>query len=347
MKRVLLLLIFLLILPVASALDTFPVSFHSSGLNESISLDIAKYLKHSGPFKHTPVEHVNIFFDGGIAIITSKDPAWQGIEDIIFAPIGVELRVPEPVNRTERVSKWRNITISKTEIDSALGSEIDRSFYVLAGDLEGEKINISGFLSDDSLSLNINDEVSLNLSLNGDKGLSPEFLIDVHDLRSDLTLADYSEPFNWLFLIIVVFLIFSCVVTAAYIYTGYAQNVFRVMVDQEKKEDKKVMSSAFKRKAKQNLLGVKSGLSEGNSKDVLKKAEGILDEFFSGYAGIAAKDKDELFKKLERKKVSRAIQKEIKVLYDDYASMMYGDKKISKQTVSVFVRKAHDTIRKL
>ncbi len=348
MKKVLLVLLFLLLSSSVFALDTFPVSFHSSGFNESISLDLVRYLKHPGPFKHTPVENVRVVIEEGIATISPIDPDWMGIEDIVFAPIGVELEAPELKNETQKLLERRNVTVSREEIDAALGPLIDQSFFVLAGGLSGEQINISGFLGDDSLELDINDELSLNISSAEDsRSLSPSFMVDIHDQSKDLSLAEYSEPYNWLFLFVVLFLVFSCIVVFAYFYTGYAQGIFSSIVTQESKHERQVVLHSFKRKALQELLAVKGKLPKGNAKQELKAAKAVLDEFFRSCLHTADVSRGEILERLEKRGVGRSLRNEVGDLYDDYAAMQYGKKKISRQSVSSFVAKAHSVMHSL
>lgn len=82
-------------------------------------------------------------------------PYWRGDQAPVTKPGGAEYNI----------SANNKITVSKEELDTALGDMIDNSFFIIAGNLTKEPVNISGFLANDSLNLEINNEVSLNISI--------------------------------------------------------------------------------------------------------------------------------------------------------------------------------------
>lgn len=344
MKRWLILVVLLFFIPVvAAASNQFAVSFHGIGGNQSISLDLVKYLNNPGPFKYSPVKNVNIVIENGIATITPKDFSWAGIEDIVFAPVGVEIIPPETEEQHEARVARRNITVSKEELDTSLGSMIDDSFYVIAGNLSGEQINISGFLSEKEISLEINDEVSLNISLlNERKSLNPEFIIDIHDRSKSLSLPDYREPSNFLFYVIVFLVVAAFVVVSAYFYTGYAQQIFRVVSVQEKRQSKSNVKAGIKRSYLSKVKSLQSRVGSDKPKVVLKDAMALLNEFFSVYFRISSPSKDKVIEKMSKKGVDTG---KVESVYGNYASMAYGKVDISKGKVSSFISDVEAIIR--
>lgn len=348
MKRGLLLLVLLFVVPFSLAVDSFMVSFHSLGTNESITIDLVKYLNNPGPFKHSQVENVNIIIDNGKAIIMPKDPKWVGIEDIIFAPIGVEIQVPEtPEEKEERLARQgrRNVTISKEDLDSSLGPLVSESFFSFTSNMSGEPINITGFLSKDSISLDINDEVSFNISLaEARKTYGPGYVIDVHTRKKDLYLPSYEIPSEIAFYALFALFLASLVILVAYFYTGYAQGVFKAMVVQERRVTKKESLTILKRSAEAKLLSIKKRNLQ--SKAVLKEAMAVVNEFFSGYLHVSYVSKDRVLSRLSKAKAPSSLIKAVASLYEDYYEMMYGKEEPSKQQISDFMLKTSDLIRK-
>lgn len=385
MKRVLILLAILFLLPLVSAADNyslqsllgnrtvsadlakyveqvsaskyvaveggvFTMSFHSLGTNQTISIDLFKYIDHQGPFKFSPVENVDIVIENGIATIWPKDPNWVGIEDIVFAPLGVELRkvplTPGEVEYELARAVRRSITVSREELDSSLGPMIDETFHTLAAELTGKPIEIAGFLAEDEVSLEINDEVSLNISMRADSAsFNPEFSIDVHDKKGGLSLPYYEEPVNWLFFLLVCLFVASVIVVFAFFYTGYAQDVFGAIVYQKKRYGREDVSASLRGNALARLSAFRNGLSADNARSVLKKAMGSVDSFFSDCLHISFVSRDKVVRKLSKKKDDKALGSQVASLYDDYAAMMYGKTEITKARVSAFISKAAGIVR--
>lgn len=330
--------------------DTFTMSFHSLGTNQTISIDLFQYLDHPGPFKFSPVENVNIVIENGVVTIWPKDPNWVGIEDIVFAPLGVEIKkvilTPEEIEYELARAERRNITVSKYELDTSLGPMIDESFYTIAAGLTDEPVVISGFLAKDEVSLEINDEVSLNISMRGDSAsLNPEFSIDVHSSEEGLSLPYYEETTNWLFFLLIGLFVFSVIVVFAYIYSGYAQQVLGALVVHEKKIERSAVSAVLKSDALAGLSALRSELSKDNAKSVLKRSMGAVSSFFSDSLHISFVSKRKIVKKLV-KKGNKALSSQVSSLYVDYDAMMYGKVEVTKARVSAFVSKAYGIVRK-
>ncbi len=350
MKRGLLIVAFLLLLPFVSAAGTFTVSFHAIGGNESISLDLVKLLDNPGPFKHGPVKNVVISIEAGIATISPKDPAWVGIEDIIFAPFDVEIRPETEEEREVKLARTarRNITVSKYDLDTALGEFIHQSFYVIARNLTGEPINITGFITEDAVSIEVNNEVSLNMTFGKNmKSLAPEFMIDVHDRSANISLGTYEEPSSLPFYIIVALFVVALVVIFAYFYTGYAQDMLSEFLAETKTVETKSVSVSVKRHYLAKLSSLKLRLDKEDSRYVVKEAMGLVNEFFSQYLRVAFPGKDKVLGKLVRRGASKAAQNAVLALYEDYGGMMYGKGDIAKGNASAFISKANGVLRQV
>lgn len=350
MKRGLLIVAFLLLFPLVLADEVFTVSFHSLGGNQSMSLDLVKLLKNTGPFKYSPVENVIIKIENGIVTILPKDPAWAGIEDIIFAPVGVEIKPETNETRALNMARAarRNITVSKYDLDTAFGESIGQSFYVLARNLTREPINITGFITKDTVSLEMNNEVSLNITnAKNRRSLAPEFIIDVHDRNANLSLAEYEEPSSLPFYIIVSLFMFALVVIVAYFYTGYAQDMFTEFIAETKDVDAKSVSASMKRQYLAKLLSLKSRLAKEDPKSIVKDAMDLVNEFFSQFLRISFPGKERIIDKLIRKGAGKSVQKAISALYDDYGGMMYGKGSMTKSNASAFISQAIDAVRQV
>ncbi len=348
MKKRLLLLFLLLAMPFVLAEDTFTISFHSIGGNASITLDLVRYLNNSGPFKYSPVENVNIAIGKGIATITPKDPAWVGIEDITFAPIDVEIKPPKKDESKFVIGAKRNITISDAEIDTSLGPLVEPSFYLITGNRSAEQINISGFVAKDSLSVELNNEVSLNISLGeNSRSLSPKFVIDVHSKKDNLTLAEYEEPSSWPVYAVLLFILVCAVAVFGYFYTGYGQDVLGAMVPSEPAAVKKSASSANKRSAELKLSGIGAHLTSRDAKDSLKQALSIMESFLSDYLHLAFVSQSRIVSKLSKQGASASVQGRINSVYEEYSDMVYGEAVVSKAKVSAFISKVNAVIRQL
>lgn len=161
----------------------------------------------------------------------------------------------------------------------------------------------------------------------------------MHDKNANLSLAPYQEPSNWQFYFLVGLLIAALIVVFAYFYTGYAQDVLGAVVSDEEKVKKKSASSDLKRKIHAKLSALKEHAAT-NPQDALKEAMGIVDGFFSSYLHIAFVTKEKVLDKLARRGKNDGLQNLVSSLYDDYANMVYGNKGLSKASVSAFISKA-------
>ena len=350
MKRGLLIVAFLLLLPFVMADEIFTVSFHSLGGNQSMSLDLVKLLKNTGPFKYSPVENVIVKIENGIVTIMPKDSAWTGIEDITFAPIGVDIKLETNETRELKQARAarRNITVSKYDLDTAFGEFIGQSFYVIARNLTGEPINISGFITKDTVSLEVNNEVSLNITNSKNRrSLAPRFIIDVHDRNANLSLAEYEDPSSLPFYMIVALFVFALVVITAYFYTGYAQDMFIEFLAETKTVDTKSAAVSAKRQYLAKLLSLRSRLAKEDPKSIAKEAMDLVNEFFSQYLRISFPSKDRVIDRLVHKGADKSMQSAVSALYDDYGSMMYGKRVITKGNASAFISKAISTVRQV
>ena len=350
MKKGLFLLALLFAVSLVSAAGTFTVSFHAIGGNESISLDLVKLMDNPGPFKHGPVKNVVVSIEGGIATISPKDPAWVGIEDIIFAPFDVDIRPETEEERGTKLARAarRNITVSKYDLDTALGEFIHQSFYIIARNLTGEPINITGFITEDAVSIEVNNEVSLNMTFGKNmKSLAPEFIIDVHDRGANISLAAYEEPSSLPFYIIMALFVVALVVIFAYFYTGYAQDMFSEFLAETKTVETRSVSVSVKRHYLAKLSSLKLRLDREDSRSVVKEAMGLVNEFFSQYLRVAFPGKDKVIGKLVRGGASKSAQNAVLTLYDDYSGMMYGKGDIAKGNASAFISKANSVIRQV
>ncbi len=351
MKKWMILFLCMLSFPLVFAMDnTFSISFHGIGGNQSISINLADYMAGGGPYKYAPVENLNIVIENGIATISPKDPEWRGIEDVIFAPIGVEIKAPtgKPgafLNATGTRVR-RNLTVSKWQLDTAMGDAVSKSFFIITGNLTNEPLNISGFLSKNSVRLDINDELSLNISVNkNSRSYNPGFSIDVHNKETNLSLAQYEEPSNWLFYGLAGLILAALVIIVAYFYTGYAQDVLSAAVSKEEKpaENKSVTAEA-KRRAQIRLATIRKKI-DLSPEGALKEAMGVVNGFFSSYLHMTFVSKDKIVDKLAKKGKGGALQESVASLYDDYAGLAYGKKGISKSGVSAFISKASNVMR--
>ncbi len=351
MKKWLFLLTFLVLMPIVFAEDNnLIVSFHASGGNESVSINLVEMLKNPGPFKYSDVVNVKIVIENGIAKITPKDPKWVGIEDIIFAPIGAEIKPPAETEAQHQLRAARaarkNITISKDQMDTAMGEFIHQSFFLVTRNLTAQPINITGFVSKNSVNLEINGEVNLSIIMGADrKSASPKFVVDMYEKSANLTLAPYEDPSNWQVYLVFELFIAAIIVVFAYFYTGYAQDLWVEFMAETKTVETKSVSVSIKRGYSAKLFSIKSRIPKEDAKSLSKNTMDLMNSFFSEYVRVTFPGKDRVVDKLIRNGANKAVQNAVSDLYESYNEMMYSGKEPSKAAVSSFISKAGAIIR--
>lgn len=185
MKRGILLILLAsitLIILASAQQDELTVRFRSVGKNATI--DLRSYLGESAYYIVSKTAHINVTIDQekGLAYIEAVK-GWEGTESIFFTTIEAQARQPDipeskpptPPPPLVPEEKPEEGVVQYEEPLQILREMLDISLIDLVEDIRKEEIRtISKKASKDAVSININDEVNINIQ----KGYKPKITMD-------------------------------------------------------------------------------------------------------------------------------------------------------------------------
>ncbi len=344
-KGVLLLILALSALSIAIAQEDvpeavenrLPIEFHSVTGNESVTFDLVRYFGRNYDFVVSQTEHVDVTINpDGVATLKTSNPEWRGIETVVFATDEKYLEIEAQPTKDLLPRRYRNLTkINVTADKVALVSDAftQEQFNTIIGKLSGEQVDIVSFISNKSLSMDINDELTINFSTENRVNNLPGMDFTFKMPEGNLTAAQYAGRNDLLHFSLIMFGLAALIILGVYMKYSWA-GPFREVFLKPKQKTEVSKSDKYKKDLQKNLRKINSLIGKEKPDRLYKKAMSFGKLFLSKGYGIKSSNYK---KKLEKADINSGAKSKIKVLFTKYKDKIYKGSQIKDSDVKKLV----------
>lgn len=328
--------------------NRLPIEFHAVSGSESITLDLVRYFGQEADFVVGETEHVNVTIDPvtKMATITATDPDWRGIETVVFATSPEYLAEEEVVQSDILPRRYRNLTrINVTADKIALVSDAftQQQFNTIIGKLSGEQIDIVSFVSNTSLALAINDELTINFSTDEKTAAVPNIDFNFKLSEANRTLSFYEEKkdiWNFSFILIGLAVVIFLSIYIKYSWAGPLREVF--LKSRPKQEVSK--ADIYRKDIKTNLRKLLNLVGKEKPKKLYRQGIHFGTQFLAKAYGIRSSNYD---KKMDKKGINKGVQSKVKLFFTEYKDKLYTRTKIDDSDVKQLISFIKSMVRDL
>lgn len=325
------------------------IEFHSVTGTDEVVLDLPKYFGKNVNFVYAPTEHVAITIEPitQIATLKPKDPAWRGSETIVFATSEEYLEEEkDSVFLLPRLNVTKvKINLSEEDIASLGDAFTQQQFNTIIDNLTSEQIEMLTMKTKDALSIYINEELYLNITLNGSR---PNYDMSWKIKKTDdMKLATYDEKSDILVFTLILFIIFAVITLSLYLYYGFGDYIKQVSIVPHTNKNKTVKNKIKKYGSKtySQLDQIERKLAEKSPKKAYKQAIKVMNKFLSKALGV--RNTKNLENKLKKKNVPQSVISNIDSFFLNAKNKIYTKNKLTGKEVSSFINSLKDIIRRL
>jgi hypothetical protein len=313
MKRGLFILILLLIVPIVLAQEELvstvenqlSLEFHAVSGNDIITLDLPRYFGKDANFVSNNPVNVEVTIDPvtHFATLKSKDPEWRGIETVVFA---TETKYLEDDGEKKGfilpyapTKEKLLLNVSKDQVALETDAFTQMQFETVLGNLTGEPIDIKTFITNNSLSLEINNELLFNISFENDK---PKLNM-MWQLRpnQNMTVGYYSEKPDILTFTLIIFILFAFVVLILYVIYGYSDQIKEtIFAPKILRTDVRNRILKNKKEAKNKLTLIQKRVGKEKLSKLYKECNDVMNKFLAKGLGITGADSQKVRDKLNK-----------------------------------------------
>ena len=196
--------IFLFTLAYAQEKKYVVIEFESFGGNKTVTINLKEIFGKSYYFVHSETEHVDIKINigEGTAVLKAKDPRWKGKERVVFAINKKALeeallieglkKQPEKKEKKIREEEVPKLKIDVEDVIHALEPILKKSFIGVLHDIPLVDAKIYAYKTNDSLILDLNREIIMNISF-AQFGYKPTIKLNITLNKTGLVPPKY-EP---------------------------------------------------------------------------------------------------------------------------------------------------------
>lgn len=323
------------------------IEFHAVSGNDTIQLNLPEYFGRKANFVAAKTEHIRVDIDSdGIATLTPFDPGWRGIEEVVFA-ISEEF-----LNKTEKqpkiyVPRLRNLTevTSKDKIALISDAFTQEQYDTIVGNLSREPVVISSALSQDALSLDINKEVTINFSMDQRRSTMPIVSLDFHTKQENITLAQYQQPSDTVFLALIILGIGTIFILGFYIHYIVSGPLKPMLFAPKKKEAPKL--SIDKSGAVAELKQIKRMLGKQTPAKTYKDTLLMMNSFLSKSFRLKGLSAEQAEKKLEHYGIESGLKSDILSYLTDYREAAYRSSELTREDAETLISFAESILKRL
>lgn len=332
----------------ATVENRLSLEFHAVTGTDVIVLDLKRYFGRMAPFVASGTEHVNVTIDPatGVATLAAFDPEWRGIEEVIFATAPEFLTVEEKVKKYLPPRK-RNLTILNLSEDKiALIHEAftQQQFETLIGNLSAEPVDITSFLSNSSLALDLNEEVIINFSMGEEAGAEIDFGFKIRS--TNLTIPFYREPNQILYFTLALLAIGIAMAGSLYLYYNLRMPLKEVFLA-PKKAAKATKVPSYKKAAKAKLKYIKKRIGKEKPSKLYREAVMLMNRFLAKAYSIRSADEEKISKQLDRHGAKEGTKAKVYAFMADYKNKIYTSKEIKDSDVHNVISYIESVLREL
>lgn len=349
MKRLVLIAVALIVLSAlvfaADAPETvqnrLSIEFHSVTGTDSVSLDLVKYFGRKAEFVAAPTQFVNVEISpGGVATITPKDAAWKGIETVVFA-VSKEFLVEEEKQPKRFLPKYKDLTKITTKDKIALISDAftQEQYSTIVGKLVPEQVTIVSTLTEDALSMDLNKELTINFSL--EDSPVPSIQFNFRSKEGNITLANYSEPNNAVFVSLLVLGIVAVVLLGFYM-NYMAHGPLRKSLEGPKKAEPFARAKEYKGDYMDRLKQIKKQLGKEKPGKLYKDTLLLVNSFLSKAFRISSANAESRLGSMD---IDSGLKSDILSYITDYREAAYNSSDIKKEDAETLISLAESILK--
>ncbi|MFH1065984.1 MAG: hypothetical protein V1734_05760 [Nanoarchaeota archaeon] len=323
------------------------IEFHSVSGEDKVVLNLPEYFGGKANFVASKTEHVNVDIDSnGIATLSPKDPTWRGIEEVVFA-ISLDYLTEEekPKQYVPRVRELSEIT-SKDKIALISDAFTQEQYETVVGNLKKEQVVISSQLYEDSLSVDLNREVTIDFS--SDKNsVVPKVSFDFHAKEGNITLASYEQPSDMLFLSLLIIGVGTILVLVFYMHYAITGPLKPALFAPKKAPAPVSKASQYKGDAASKIKNIKKRLGKESPAKLYKETVLTMNSFITKSFKVSGADIGMAGKKLDTYGVSGGLKSDILSYLTEYREAVYKASEITKENVETLISLAESIINRL
>lgn len=323
------------------------IEFHAVSGNDTIQLNLVDYFGRKANFVAAKTQHIRVEISSdGIATLTPFDPDWRGIEEVVFA-IAEEYLDDETEKQPKIfVPRIRDLTevTSKDKIALISDAFTQEQYETIVGNLAKEPVVIASSLSEDALSVDINNEATIDFSME-EKSTLPSVALDFHTKQENITLAEYRQPGDTIFLALVILGIGTILILGFYVHYLVSGPLRSSLFAPKKKEAVKL--SIDKSGAAAELKQIRRMLGKQTPSKAYKDTLLAMNSFLSKSFRLKGLSAEQAEKKLDHYGIEAGLKSDILSYLTDYREAAYRSSELTRQDAESLISFAESILRRL
>lgn len=324
------------------------IEFHAVSGDDRITLNLPDYFGAAYDFVAAPSDNVNIEIDSnGVATLSSKNPTWRGIEEVVFA-ISEEYLEEKEKEKKKRLYTPKDLSAVTAKDKIALISDAftQEQYETIVGNLVKEPVVISSTLSDEALSLDLNKEVTIDFSLD-EKSIVPKIQLDFHTKEENITLASYSEPSDNLFLALLILGVGIILILGFYLRYMFTGPLRPALFAPRKKATPSSAASKYKGEALSKLKDIRKNIGKESPAKLYKETLTTMNSFITKAFRVSGAHLEQAGKKLDSYGITGSLKADIISYLTDYREAVYKASEIKKENVGTLIGFAESILNRL
>ncbi len=346
--------IFLFTLAYAQEKKYVVIEFESFGGNKTVTINLKEIFGKSYYFVHSETEHVDIKINigEGTAVLKAKDPRWKGKERVVFAinkkaleeALLIEGLKKQPEKKEKKVGKEEvpKLKIDVEDVIHALEPILKKSFIGILHDIPLVDAKIYAYKTNDSLILDLNREIIMNISF-AQFGYKPTIKLNITLNKTGLAPPKYEpkDTENY-YLAVVIFL----TITVIGFYLKFGENLFPKF-KRRKKELKEEKLLEHIKIQKENIIGkIKALKGEKNIERAYKSAVKSMNDFLIEFLKLKDLTNKAVISTMKKKKYPQQLIDEVRS-YLRKSQKLYSPEGVNKKDLDELLEKIEDIVKKI
>lgn len=323
------------------------IEFHAVSGDDKVTLNLPDYFGRQANFVVGETQNVNVVIDSnGVATLSSKDPNWRGIEEVVFA-VSKEYLTEEEKPKVF-VPRIRNLSAVTSKDKIALISDAftQEQYETIVGNLSSEPVVISSKLEGGTLAVDLNKEITINFSMEK-SSIIPSVKFDFHTKNENITLASYKEPSDTLFLALLIIGVGTILVLGFYMKYMFTGPLRHALFAPKKEKAAPSRASQFKGEALSKLKNIKKRAGKENPGKLYKETLIVMNSFISKVFRVSGARLEEAGKKLDNYGITGSLKSDIISYLTEYREAAYKASEIKKSDLESLLSFAESILNRL
>lgn len=316
------------------------VEFHAVTGTDSVVIDLPRLFGKKADFVASKTVHTNVTIDpiSGIALISSLDPEWRGTEEVVFATAPEYLEAPEQKGKKRYVPRYpRNLTIfnaTKDKIALISDAFTQAQFDTILGNLTAEPVIIVSHLTNDSMMLEINDEVTINLSMGADRTSPlPKIDLGLKAGEENLSPADYKQPKYMLYFTLAILGVILLIIGGLYFHYTFGGAIRETLFAPKSKASPAARFSEYKKAIAPRLASIRRRIGKEKAIKLYRETLLLMNKFLSRALKVSGSDPGAMDLKLSHYGLGSGTKAKISAYFTEYRDKAYTQTDITNDDV--------------